>query len=165
MPKGADWNLVIQTQIAVKWLEESMNSSNPYVKKEVEEYRKKRENCGLLNPGVLIAYAFMVFVYPKETEQPEIKKLKTDYSKFQVTKGSFEFRRIRNAIAHGRFSVSHDDGIITFWDSRLDEEKKIDIDFEASISLWDFGSFVDSYCSELKALHFAKKRKPSGRAS
>lgn len=149
MPDDTDWNLVVQAQIAIGWIFNSATSVDPNLKASVASYRKKNENCELVNPGLLMSYAYIVFVYPRETAISGIDEANLDFSAFNVSAGDVTIRRIRNAIAHGRFSFSSD-AQLTLRDNNRNKTDP----FEASISAGDFGNFIQSFAGLAKRTYF-----------
>ena len=147
-----DWNLVTQAQISIGWLFRSAQDEN----KTLSEYRNESENCEIINPGILMAYAYIVFVYPKETALEAVDVGCLDLSKFSIEpngdlKPKDVVRRLRNSIAHGRFTVSSEAKII------LEDNCKCGKDpFKATISCGDFGAFVQSFCAQARKKHFEK---------
>ena len=99
-----------------------------------------------------MAYAYIVFVYPRETIIKEIDEGKLDFSDFDVLVGHISVRRIRNAIAHGRFSFSKK-AILTL----TDNNRKRNNPFKASISAGKFGIFLQSFVNLAKYTYFQKK--------
>tara|TARA_B100000609_G_C16941468_1_gene294353 strand:- start:112 stop:570 length:459 start_codon:yes stop_codon:yes gene_type:complete len=152
MQNDPDWNLVVQAQIAIEWIFKSQSSKDIYLRTAVAKYREENENCELVNPGLLMAYAYIVFVYPRETIIKEIDEGKLDFSDFDVLVGHISVRRIRNAIAHGRFSFSKK-AILTL----TDNNRKRNNPFKASISAGKFGIFLQSFVNLAKYTYFQKK--------
>lgn len=149
-----DWNLLTQAQISIGWLLESAKNENA----SLTEYRRQNENCEILNPGILMAYAYIAFVYPKETALNAVDVNDLNFSKFTIEpdktlKPKDIVRRLRNSIAHGRFTVSPN-AEITFEDNcRCGKDP-----FRARISCGDFGHFVQCFCGKARNTHFAGKK-------
>ncbi len=142
-----DWNLVTQAQISISWLFQSTKTNDQNVQGALKAFTEEHEGCDIINPGILMAYAYICFVYPRETAIKSIDDKRLDFSKFNITIGQNKdvLRRLRNSIAHGRFSISSD-AKITFTDNRKDGKDP----FCAEISCGDLGSFVQSLCYEIK---------------
>jgi len=151
---GTDWNLVRQAQISISWLFASANSSDNSVRNALANFRSQNENCEVINPGILLAYAYIVFVYPRETALEKVSTASLDYSKFTFKAGKPKdiIRRLRNSIAHGCYSISPK-AVITFKDNcRCGNDP-----FEVEVSCGDFGAFVNSFCDIAKTKYFNKK--------
>jgi len=149
-----DWNLVVQAQISISWLFESSNSQDSNLQAAVAKFRAQNENCELINPGILFAYAYITLVYPRETALEKISTTALDCSEFTFKAGKQKdlIRRLRNSIAHGRYSISSD-AVITFKDNcRCGNDP-----FEVEVSCGDFGSFLHCFCNLSKAKYFDKK--------
>ena len=138
-----DWNLVRQAQISILWLYASANSSDNSVRKALANFRSQNENCEVINPGILLAYAYIAFVYPHETAFKKVSMARLDCSKFTLKAGKQKdiIDRLRNSIAHGRYSISPD-AVITFKDNNSCGNNP----FEVEVSCGDFGAFVNSFC-------------------
>ncbi len=65
-----DWNLVIQSNISLLWLNECMKKSNQNKKVEdlMKEFQARNENVGILNSGTLMMASYFLFLYPREQE-------------------------------------------------------------------------------------------------
>ena len=103
----------------------------------------KGSSCELINPGLVLAAAYIYFLYPKETAIHRLNLDSLDTSAFRLdhpmpTKDLL--RRLRNSLAHGRFEIN-DSGRFEFQDQRHDGSDA----FRAWIDLRDFGDFVDNF--------------------
>jgi hypothetical protein len=153
-----DWNLVIQARISISWLFESVQIKEPKFSDYLQQFKKKNEGCDIINPGILIAFAYIAFVYPKETSLDMIDVSELDFSKFSFRKDEGEVkpkaivRRLRNSIAHGRYSIARD-AKITFEDNCTCGKDP----FTAEIACGDFGAFITSFCTKAKAEYFRKR--------
>ena len=113
----------------------------------------------LLNPGILMAYAYIEFVYPweafkeKRENQNEIAR-SIDFNNLRVIKKGLNRKklddnvyllsRIRNSISHARFEIEPNLDIVF-----NDEDKKKEDIFKAKIPCRDFGNLVQEYSQRL----------------
>ena len=76
-----DWNLVIQSNISLLWLNECMKKSNQNKKVEdlMKEFQARNENVGILNSGTLMMASYFLFLY-RHTLQPINKTFYTRLS-------------------------------------------------------------------------------------
>jgi hypothetical protein len=152
-----DWNLVTQAQISINWLFECVGNQNSGVAQALHSFKERHEDCNLINPGILMAIAYITFVYPRETAINKIDVNRLDFSNFKLESTTLKpkdiIRRLRNAIAHGDFSVSPQ-AEITFKDNcRCGKDP-----FETKISCGHFGSFIQAFSAESKKQHFQRKK-------
>lgn len=146
-----DWNLVSKGWLGIYWIMLSNNGEN--AKKTMETVYA--EHCAndwpherLLNPGVLMMASYLLFVYPQQADFDNIDYSEIDVSDFKIIaqqnnhSNTEEFcRRLRNSIAHARFSVDEFKQIIYFHD--FDWKGNNRIEFE--IGFVEFGLFIDKF--------------------
>jgi hypothetical protein len=67
---GADWNLIIQGNISLLWIQECLNLANggKAINELLKDFRAKNDNCHILNVGTVFMAAYILFVYPKESD-------------------------------------------------------------------------------------------------
>lgn len=157
---NTDWNLVTQAQISISWLFESVQSKEPKISDYLQQFKMKNEGCDIINPGILMAFAYIAFVYPRETSLfDKIDVSRLDFSKFKFLENVGKLspkdivRRLRNSIAHGRYSITPDAKITLEDNCNCGKDP-----FKAEIICGDFGTFINSFCAEVKAEHFRKAR-------
>jgi hypothetical protein len=113
----------------------------------------------MFNEGILLSYAYMTLVLPKETVFKNLCINSIDTTKFQINKDTYNkkndlVRHIRNALSHGNITIKNID-ILTFWDSNV---MNSDEEFEADIKFNDFGTFLSDLYS-LKKEYFNNDKK------
>lgn len=150
-----DWKLINQALIAINWLKEinDPENANKTLLTILDENKESLflKNERVLNAGVLIMAAYILFVYPREKEFSQLDISSIDISKFKITheegsngSSSILCRRIRNSISHAKFEILHDSHMIKFHDDNLGKDK---IEFE--IPIVDFGTFLDNFILEV----------------
>lgn len=156
-----DWNMIIQGNISLLWIQECLNSKNQNktVQQLRNEFALKNENVDLLNPGTLFMATYLMFLYPKESEiknvnwdeikLPDYKVLKAGTIKGNI-KTNF-LRRIRNSIAHANFEITNNLDIIF-----RDINPKGTDEFEIEIQLYKFSEFINSFMLTLKNQYFKR---------
>ncbi|MEZ7821149.1 MAG: hypothetical protein QMB51_02470 [Patescibacteria group bacterium] len=157
-----DWNLVIQSNISLLWLNECMKKSNQNKKVEdlMKEFQARNENVGILNSGTLMMASYFLFLYPREQEGFDVCQ-NIDISKFQIiekgiankdeSQEQYIVRRIRNSLAHGNFIV--DNNIIIFADNNKTNTNK----FNVNIPFIDFGKFINEFFFKSKEYSLNEK--------
>jgi HEPN family protein len=156
-----DWNLIIQGNISLLWIQECLDKKNTDKKigKLLNEFYDKNEKISVLNPGTLFMATYLLFLYPKESEITNFDNI--DLTEFNInTKGlkqnnetdkSYLLRRIRNSIAHGNFKIENNQIIFN------DNNKSGSNPFKASIQISKFGSFINEFMIKAKENHFNLK--------
>jgi len=159
-----DWNLVIQADISMLWIQECLKPENSQktVEELLNEYTKNNENINLINPGLLIMSAYILFVYPKESDTSNFDYSTIDTSGFDIKVGEKRdnnsiCRRIRNSLSHANFNIDKYN-MITFKDSNTNNKCNND-PFETCIKCEDFGEFVNEIMLKYKDNYFCKHRK------
>ncbi|HDR6260685.1 TPA: hypothetical protein QCU39_000114 [Bacillus cereus] len=159
--KLADWNLIVQGNISLLWIQECLKpeNQNKKVNELLREFLNKNENINLLNPSVLLMASYLLFVYTKEKDFNDGEYSFVDISKFNVIAsrkrrpdGNYICRRVRNALAHSRVHI--DESLqITFEDSKPDGTDY----FKCVISCVDFGNFINNFMFTLKDSYFSNR--------
>ncbi len=158
---ATDWNLIIQGNISLLWIQECLNPVNK--KKTVEElifeFRSSNLNCEILNPGTLFMATFLLFLYPKEVEFNNCNKSKISTDKFKllanenvknkIVDNSYIVERIRNSLAHGHFTVERSELIFEDWVPNSNGLKQNY--FKSKIGIGEFGEFINEFMFEIKA--------------
>lgn len=150
-----DWKLINQAIIGINWLKVINDAEN--ADKTLIQLLKERQDVlylkgeRVLNTGVLIMAAYILFVYPRETEIDNLDFSQIDISRFKITAEDKNnqnpkkiCRRLRNSIAHANFEVIHDKNLLKFSDEKNGSNK---IEFE--IGIVDFGTFIDNFTLEV----------------
>ena len=150
-----DWKLINQAAIGINWLKEINEAGN--IDKTLRQLIDENEASlflkdeRVLNNGVLMMAAYMLFIYPREKEFSSLDFSTIDISAFRITMEEGNngnpntlCRRIRNSISHGKFEVKHVQQIIKFRDEYKGQDK---IEFE--IHTVDFGNFIDHFILEV----------------
>lgn len=120
----------------------------------LDEFHSQYQNVPPLNIGSLLMAAYILFVYPQQSEFENMNFDTVSINDFTVATGTPTTQkrrfcsRIRNALAHGRFTVC--DGLITMSDQRQDATDR----FEARISVINFGKFINGFMQTVKNHHF-----------
>jgi hypothetical protein len=125
-----------------RWIETTVNVKNRDLTiKQIETENgfelNRSSELDPFNPALVMASAYIFFVYPKEHE----KNLpKIEYSNFTVIQGkSYDLeRRLRNSIAHGNYEFL-EGNIIKFTDHNNGKNL-----IEFSIPLVDFANILNS---------------------
>lgn len=158
-----DWNLIIQGNISLLWIQECLKSENSDKKigALLKDFKLKYENCDILNPGTLFMATYLLFLYPKESELTKINIDDIDTEKLQIitlgtklraeTDKTYLLRRIRNSIAHGNIQINR--GIIVFKDNNKSNTNP----FKAKISIEGFGNFINNFMFKAKDEYFKQK--------
>jgi hypothetical protein len=155
-----DWNLIIQGNISLLWIQECLKPENN--KKTVEEllngFKSKNQNCEILNPGSLFMATYLLFLYPKEKEFKDCDKLNIKTDKFIIIENenirnktvdnAFIIQRIRNSLAHGNFTVGTIEIIFEDWTPN-DKGLKPNY-FKSKIKFGEFGEFINEFMFEIK---------------
>jgi hypothetical protein len=124
------------------WIEKTVSIENR--KKTIEDIAKENgfniddvNQFNPFNPALLLAGAYLFFLYPKECD---INFAEIDTSDFVVKSGDENdlARRLRNSIAHGNYTFLNGN-IIKFKDSNKGKNVVI-----FQISMKDFGKFVNN---------------------
>lgn len=156
-----DWNLIIQGNISLLWCQWCMDPMNrtKTLSTLLEEFYTQYQNVEPLNIGTLLMAAYILFVYPQQTEFENINFDAVPTGDFNVVTGTLTTEkkrfcaRIRNSLAHGRFAVHSD--LITLTDQKPDGKDK----FEANISVTKFGIFINEFMHEVKNKHYIYREK------
>lgn len=158
MPK-TDWNIIVQGSISLLWCQwstkpENMNKSLGQL---LDEFRTRYSNVEPFNIGTLLMWAYILFVYPQQAEFDAFDFSRVDTNSFTVHEGTPNTNkkrfcsRIRNALTHGRFAVNADQ--IELTDQKQDGADK----FQTTITIANFGDFINSFMHEAKSQHFKRK--------
>lgn len=155
--KKTDWNLVIQGYLSIIFLQECLidNNKNKTISELIDEFKNKNEGVSFFNVGVLIQTAYLCFLYVKESEN-KVDLSKIDFSKFQIKKSiesvsnEYIVRKIRNSMAHSNFKLINNNTI------EIKDYYNNELNFEAYISISDFGYFVNDYMFLAKDAFFNK---------
>ncbi len=98
--------------------------------------------------------AFILFVYPQQTEFEQVDFGRINIDGFHVHEGTPTSNpkrfcsRIRNGLSHGRFRLA--DGQIELTDQKRDGSDS----FCTTISVGKFGDFINQFMLEAKNQHF-----------
>lgn len=157
--RKTDWDLVIQGNISLLWCEWCLRYENKdkTIGEALKIFSQKYENILPINVGLLLMASYLLFVYPQQTDFDNIDFDKIDINQFDVHEGTPKTdkkrfcSRIRNSLTHSRFGLHGER--IEFHDQRNDETDK----FRASISIKDFGNFINNFMFEVKDQHFKRK--------
>lgn len=151
-----DWDIVVKGFITVLWCARSCelsDSSKPF--DGVFSDFLKETSFGVLpmNIGTMMMASYLMFVYPRQRELDSLPYQHISIDRFAqgeeaATDKKTFIRRLRNALAHGRWDVEADR--ICFKDRR----------WSASVSAEDFGAFLKQFLQ--KALFNALTGTPSG---
>lgn len=155
--KKTDWNLVIQGYLSIIFLQECLidNNKNKTISELIDEFKNKNEGVSFFNVGILIQTAYLCFLYVKESEN-KVDLSKIDFSKFQIKKSiesvsnEYIVRKIRNSMAHSNFKLINNNTI------EIKDYYNNELNFEAYISISDFGYFVNDYMFLAKDAFFNK---------
>lgn len=99
--------------------------------------------CTLINPGLVLAAAYIYFLYPKEVtmERMNLNSLSTEAFELEEPISTEDLlRRLRNSLAHGRFDIS-DSGRFDFRDQRPNGSDP----FRTCIGFEALGDFVEKF--------------------
>ncbi|AJH13659.1 hypothetical protein [Myroides profundi] len=158
-----DWNLIIQGNISLLWIQECLKpeNENKTIKDLLNEYRLKNENVTILNPGCLFMAAYLLFLYPKESEIVSTNLSFINTGIFDIitmgvkspdeSKEEYIVRRIRNSLAHGNFEID-DNLVITFEDNN---SAKTNL-FRTKIRFNQFGELINNFMQESKNTRYNK---------
>ena len=156
-----DWNLVVQGNISLLWIQECLKNKDKTVGELLKEYMEKNENCEILNLGTLIMASYLLLLYPRERELTSIDWDKIRTPEFNFCEGRYKdksdlVRRIRNSLAHAHFNV---DPVITFEDWRqVNSNNQKEDYFKVQFKFCDYGNFINDFFLEVKRQHFEKKQ-------
>jgi len=153
-----DWNLIIQGNISLLWIQECLEKENSdkTIDELLKDFKSKNENCDILYHGTLFMATYLMFLYPKESELTNINIEDIDIAQFQIstlgtkanneeTDKAYLLRRIRNSIAHGNFKIEQNN--IEFKDNNKSNCNL----FEAKISI---GNFINDFMYKAKKEYF-----------
>ncbi|MCD4792418.1 MAG: hypothetical protein K8R54_04235 [Bacteroidales bacterium] len=158
-----DWNLIIQGNISLLWIQETLKpeNRNKTINELLIDFKNEYEQTEPLNIGTLFMATYLLFLYPRESEIININISKAQISDFYIkTKGNkqsneteneYFIRRLRNSIAHGNFIIDTDLKI-KFEDNNKSKSNL----FVAEIHLPKFGKFINEFMLEAKNQHFNK---------
>jgi len=122
----------------------------------LDDFLKEYRNVSPFNPGLLLMASYILFVYPQQAEFEAINFLRIDTDKFIVHQGTPNTdkkrfcSRIRNGLTHARFTVNGDQ--IELCDKKKDGTDQ----FRSTISVGDFGNFINGFMHEVKNQHFER---------
>jgi hypothetical protein len=162
----ADWELIIRGNISLLWIIETMKpeNRNRTVSEILKHFKNNYENTDPLNDGTLFMAAYLLFLYPQESEFNNIDKSKIDTSDFLIIKNeniknkiidsSYIVGRLRNSIAHGHFSI--DSEKITFEDWVPNKNNRKPNYFKTEIHQKKFGDFINNFMLMVKEQTFNK---------
>jgi hypothetical protein len=157
-----DWRLINQAIIGINWLKE-VNKIENADKTLVQPQREKskllyRENERILNVGVLMMACYIYFVYLREGELATFDFNKVDVSNFKINFQQRKHntakkicRRLRNSIAHSKFTVDHENNLIIFSDDKQGQDR---IEFQSGIV--ELGIFIDNFVKEVYIQNIAR---------
>ncbi len=156
-----DWNLIIQGNISLLWIQECLKkeNSNKTINELLKGFKLRNENCDILNSGTLFMATYLLFLYPKESELTNVNIEDINIAQFQITAlgekanneetdKAYLLRRIRNSIAHGNFKIEQSS--IEFKDNNKSNTNL----FESKISIGDFGNFINDFMFKAKNKYF-----------
>ncbi len=131
--------------ISFTWLFYSKEkaNNNRELQKVLSEYERKYMG-DILNPGTLIAFSYLIFVFPKESnfitfEEDQTKHFSIFKNEKTISCKSDEvIRHLRNAIAHANIDYHSKEMLFIFKDKNM---RNNDI-FEIQISLNNFKEFL-----------------------
>jgi hypothetical protein len=116
-------NLIIQSKISIGWIIESTRIQNHETKfsDAFKKYTVENGRINLNNISLALCYSYMAFVFPCEKLEKNaiaeifekiVKENKNIISEFKIICGTFGLHRIRNSIAHARFTIEDPNRII-----------------------------------------------------
>ena len=161
-----DWNLIIQGNISLIWLQKCLENENNNIPldKLLKDYKENNENIQLINPGVLMMAAYLLFLYPKESEIIKSDYNDIDFNIFKVhikgvkrteeSEKQYFTRRIRNSIAHSSWHIQGNN--IVFKDENYKNQKNKN-EFSIEIELPKFGEFINSFMLSLKNNYYSQR--------
>lgn len=150
-----DWNVLTQGYLSLIWCQESQNpeNQNKKVSELLQDFKRRNENIMPLNIGSMLSAAYICFVYPQQKQYEQLNFDNLDISKFKhllepkKTYNNKSFlRRIRNSLSHAKFEINADNFI--FYDGQNT------IDFKVTISILEFGIFLNNFFHESKNQFF-----------
>ena len=157
---NTDWNILVRGYLSLIWCQKCVDSKNSKkcVAELLEEFEHKYEGVSPLNIGTLISASYICLMYPQQTEFEEMDFATIDIGSFNVTVGNapdskYLCRRIRNSLAHARFTINSSDDIIIFRDQKPEGTDK----FEAKISISKYGDFLNEFFFCAKEQFFKRK--------
>ena len=146
-----DWKLISQGLLGIYWIHASNKIEN--ADKTLQELYGKDFNQlwkgeRLLNNGVLMMASYLLFVIPQQADFNNIDFSVIDTSKFKILHQDSDHsdkkkfcRRLRNSIAHVRYTIDSCNNKISFTDCTTQGTDKI----EFEIGSVDFVEFIDNF--------------------
>lgn len=172
------FDLMIKFDISLEWLQisEELNT------KALQDFKAKNENMSVFNDSLILAYAYMMFLFPKETvfadvydyeeykKNLDVFKIESSYSEkinrngktVTVKPGDDEYeeakkrsllRHIRNALAHGLVSVEQGNFVLT----DVNQKNKIET-CKITVNQIAFAQFIQKLFNDSKKRFFEQKR-------
>ncbi len=162
MNHKTDWNILLQGYLSLLWCQKSCEPKNGNKKLSdfLTDFQRENEDIKPLNIGTMLSAAYLCFMYPQQTEFDTFDFEKIDVKDFKIIKGKTRdtkhlCRRIRNSLAHARFTV--DSIKFTFQDWKLDKNNITD-EFEVTIDIGGFGEFLNNFFFAAKSNSFGLKQ-------
>lgn len=155
MKLQTDWNVLIQGYLSLIWCQESQNPKNKdkKVSELLQDFQEHNENIMPFNIGSMLSTAYICFLYPQQRQYEQLNFDKLDISKFnhllepkQTYNNKSFLRRIRNSLSHAKFEINANNFI--FYDGQNT------IDFKVTISIPEFGNFLNNFFHESKNQFF-----------
>ena len=150
-----DWNLVSKALLGINWITECNKVEN--IDKTLREvwgknFAENHNGERLLNTGVLMMAAYILFVYPRENYLDDINFDLISIDDFKIISQDNNnddsktlCTRLRNSVAHGNYTVSDVKEEVTFRDERQNGTNKI----EFKIHIVKFGKFITNFAFEV----------------
>lgn len=153
--------LATKFMISTKWLELSEKENSI----ALQNYKSKNEGLNVLNESVLIAFAYMIFVIPKESsifndvEVDDTLNNLINQIDFSVYTYNDDRRNVNSVIKHIRNALSHAN---IFFDENLDFEfydKSMNgNEARFKMSLSNFSNFIEEVYDKQKNKYFKQRK-------
>ncbi|HMQ03801.1 MAG TPA: hypothetical protein PKD26_07785 [Pyrinomonadaceae bacterium] len=160
MKSKTDWSLIVQGNISLLWIQETLNRKDKKVEEILIDFRNRYEGLDPLNPGLLMMASYLLFVYPQQAEFEALDFSRIKTGDFEVKEGTSTAdarrfcSRIRNSLTHARFELI--DERIEFRDERSGNDL-----FHATVEISKFGEFVNDFFFEAIRQHFRSIEAPT----
>jgi hypothetical protein len=145
-PKTFQVDLVMGANRSMYWIFESFDEFKRNPDQPLKTLFSKyvhNGQCTLINPGIVLALAYVYFVYPHQSilEQLDLSKLRFDsFNTEESLTNNDLLRHLRNSLAHSRYWID-EFGVFHF----TDVSKNGRPNFSSTIHGAEFGHFVQDF--------------------
>lgn len=148
-------NAITQFQIAVEWIQKCDNAECFDMYDDFIRNRSEGQMTKLFTPSIVIAYAYMCFVLPRQSVFDGMDFNNVDISNFNIKVDTYAkkgkvCRHLRNALAHSNIEI------LKYGVKFVDNGYKTGETFEAFVSFSDLGRFISSIYIKNKCAAFAQ---------